>query len=41
VRESGLTLHDEAVLHLEGAPLMFACRELEGNELVHLQDPPS
>lgn len=40
VRGSGVTLHDDAVLHLEGAPPMFAFTDPEGNELVYLQDPP-
>jgi catechol 2,3-dioxygenase-like lactoylglutathione lyase family enzyme len=40
VRGSGVTLHNDAVLHLEGAPPMFAFTDPEGNELVYLQDPP-
>ena len=41
MRGSGVTVHDDAVLHLEGAPPMFAFTDPEGNELVYLQGPPS
>jgi catechol 2,3-dioxygenase-like lactoylglutathione lyase family enzyme len=37
---AGVTLHNDAVLHLDGAPPMFAFADPEGNELVYLQDPP-
>lgn len=40
VREAGVTLHNDSVLHMEGAPPMFAFTDPEGNELVYLQDPP-
>ncbi len=41
IRAAGVTLHNEEVLHLEGAPPMFAFTDPEGNELVYLQDRPS
>ncbi len=41
IRAAGVTLHNEEVLHLEGAPPMFAFTDPEGNELVYLQDPPT
>jgi len=39
IRAAGVTLRNGAVLHLEGAPPMFAFTDPEGNELVYLQDP--
>lgn len=41
VRASGVTLDNDEVLHLEGAPPMFAFADPEGNRLVYLEDPPS
>ena len=40
IRGAGVTLQNDAVLHLEGAPAMFAFTDPDGNELVYLQDPP-
>lgn len=41
VSQTGVTLHNDQVLHLEGAPPMFAFTDPDGNELVYLQDPPA
>ena len=38
---AGVKLHNDAVLHLDGAPPMFAFTDPEGNELVYLQDAPA
>ena len=39
IAAAGVTLHNGEVLHLDGAPPMFAFTDPEGNELVYLQDP--
>jgi catechol 2,3-dioxygenase-like lactoylglutathione lyase family enzyme len=41
VREAGATLHNDEVLHLDGAPPMFFFADPDGNGLVYLQDPPT
>jgi catechol 2,3-dioxygenase-like lactoylglutathione lyase family enzyme len=41
IRSAGVTLHNDEVLHMEGAPPMFSFADPEGNGLVYLQDPPS
>ena len=38
IAAAGVTLHNDAVLHLDGAPPMFAFTDPEGNELVYLED---
>jgi len=40
LREAGATLHNDEVLHLDGAPPMFFFDDPDGNGLVYLQDPP-
>ncbi len=39
LRAAGTTLHDDDVLHLEGAPPMFSVADPDGNGLVHNQEP--
>ena len=41
LREAGATLHNDEVLHLDGAPPMFFFADPDGNGLVYLQDLPS
>ncbi len=41
LREAGATLHNDEVLHLDGAPPMFFFADPDGNGLVYLQDPPT
>lgn len=38
IRQAGVTLHNEEVLHLDGAPPMFSFTDPDGNGLVYLQD---
>ena len=38
LRGSAATLHNDEVLHLDGAPPMFAFTDPDGNELVYLQE---
>lgn len=38
VREAGVTLHNDEVLHLEGAPPMFSFTDPDGNGLVYMQE---
>ena len=38
VREAGATLHNDEVLHLDGAPPMFFFADPDGNGLVYLED---
>jgi len=40
LRAVGATLHNDEVLHLDGAPPMFFFADPDGNGLVYLQDPP-
>ncbi|MEZ5264846.1 MAG: hypothetical protein R2755_24355 [Acidimicrobiales bacterium] len=37
IRHSGVTLHNDAVLHLDGMPPMFSFTDPDGNGLVYLQ----
>lgn len=39
LRDSGATVHNDEVLHLDGAPPMFAFADPDGNQLVYLQEP--
>ena len=41
LREAGATLHNDEVLHLDGAPPMFFFADPDGNGLVYLQDLPT
>lgn len=38
VRAAGVTLHNDEVLHLDGAPPMFSFTDPDGNGLVYLQE---
>ena len=38
LRDAGATLHNDEVLHLDGAPPMFAFTDPDGNELVYMQE---
>ena len=38
LREAGVTLHNDAVVELEGAPPMFFFADPDGNGLVYLQE---
>jgi catechol 2,3-dioxygenase-like lactoylglutathione lyase family enzyme len=40
IREAGVVLHNDEVLHLEGAPPMFSFLDPDGNGLVYLEDRP-
>jgi catechol 2,3-dioxygenase-like lactoylglutathione lyase family enzyme len=40
LRAAGVTLHNDEVLHLEGAPPMFFFADPDGNGLVYLEEPP-
>ena len=39
IRESGVVLHNDEVLHMDGAPPMFSFTDPDGNGLVYLEDP--
>ncbi len=38
LRAAGVTLHNEDVLHMEGAPPMFSFSDPDGNGLVYLEE---
>lgn len=38
IRAAGVTVHNDTVLHLDGAPPMFSFTDPDGNRLVYLQD---
>jgi predicted enzyme related to lactoylglutathione lyase len=38
IRESGVTLHNDEVLHFDGMPPMFSFTDPDGNGLVYLQE---
>jgi catechol 2,3-dioxygenase-like lactoylglutathione lyase family enzyme len=40
IRAAGVTLHNDKVLYLDGAPPMFSFTDPDGNGLVYLQDAP-
>src|SRR5690349_1689615 len=40
IRTAGVTLHNDQVLHLDGAPPMFSFTDPDGNGLVYLEDAP-
>jgi hypothetical protein len=40
IRAAGVTLHNDEVLHLDGAPPMFSLTDQDGNGLVYLEDAP-
>ncbi|SEO97847.1 Predicted dioxygenase of extradiol dioxygenase family [Trujillonella endophytica] len=40
IREAGVALHNDEVLHLEGAPPMFSFADPDGNGLVYLEEQP-
>jgi catechol 2,3-dioxygenase-like lactoylglutathione lyase family enzyme len=40
LREAGVTLHNDEVLHLDGAPPMFFFADPDGNGLVYLEEAP-
>lgn len=40
LRDAGATLHNDQVVHLDGAPPMFFFADPDGNGLVYLQEPP-
>lgn len=40
LREAGVTLHNDDVVHLEGAPPMFFFADPDGNGLVYLEERP-
>jgi catechol 2,3-dioxygenase-like lactoylglutathione lyase family enzyme len=40
LRQAGATLHNDEVVHLEGAPPMFFFSDPDGNGLVYLEDLP-
>jgi hypothetical protein len=40
LRDAGATLHNDQVLHLDGAPPMFFFADPDGNGLVYLEEPP-
>jgi catechol 2,3-dioxygenase-like lactoylglutathione lyase family enzyme len=40
LRDAGATLHNDQVVHLDGAPPMFFFADLDGNGLVYLEEPP-
>jgi catechol 2,3-dioxygenase-like lactoylglutathione lyase family enzyme len=40
LREAGATLHNEQVVHIDGAPPMFFFADPDGNGLVYLEEPP-
>lgn len=41
LREAGVTLHNEDVLRMDGAPPMFYFADPDGNGLVYLEEPTS
>ena len=40
LRNAGVTLHNDEVIHLEGAPPMFFFADPDGNGLVYLEESP-
>lgn len=40
LREAAATLHNDEVVHLDGAPPMFFFADPDGNGLVYLEEPP-
>jgi catechol 2,3-dioxygenase-like lactoylglutathione lyase family enzyme len=40
IREAGVLLHNDEVLHLDGAPPMFSFLDPDGNGLVYLEERP-
>jgi catechol 2,3-dioxygenase-like lactoylglutathione lyase family enzyme len=40
LREAGVTLHNDEVIHLDGAPPMFFFADPDGNGLVYLEETP-
>ena len=40
LREAGATLHNDQVVHIDGAPPMFFFADPDGNGLVYLEEPP-
>ena len=40
LRDAGVTLHNDEVIHLEGAPPMFFFADRDGNGLVYLEESP-
>jgi len=40
LRDAGVTLHNDEVIHLEGNPPMFFFADPDGNGLVYLEEPP-
>ena len=38
IRESGVTLHNEDLLRMDGVPAMFSFADPDGNGLVYLED---
>lgn len=38
LRQAGVTLHNDEVLHLDGAPPMFFFDDVDGNGLVYLEE---
>ena len=38
IREAGVVLHNDEVLHLEGAPPMFSFTDPDGNGLVYMEE---
>lgn len=40
LRDAGATLHNDQVLHLDGAPPMFFFADPDGNGLVYMEEPP-
>jgi len=40
LRKAGVTLHNDKVLYLEGAPPMFFFNDPDGNGLVYLEEAP-
>jgi catechol 2,3-dioxygenase-like lactoylglutathione lyase family enzyme len=41
LRQAGATLHNDDVVHLDGAPPMFFFADPDGNGLVYLEEPLS
>jgi catechol 2,3-dioxygenase-like lactoylglutathione lyase family enzyme len=41
LHEAGVMLHNNQVLHLDGAPPMFHFADPDGNGLVYLEEPPN
>ena len=39
LRQAGVTIHNDQVVHLEGAPPMFFFSDPDGNGLVYLEEP--